>query len=835
MRIRIPSLRMPARGQALPTTTGGVRSHIRSALVLLAAGLVLVQVAEAGSRKARNLFRQGQTAELAGRYDEAYEKYSLATREAPRVHTYTLAERRMRFVASQAHVEAGVRLRGEGLFEEASVEFERAIAIDPGSAVAAQEHARTLEMIEERSRTSDSGKPSEALLSALEAAHHERGVRVSSITAPPELAPLSNQPINLMLNEESTVVFETIGKLAGINMLFDPDYSAEQIEIEIRNATLTQALDYVSLLAKAFWKPLTSNAVLVTNDNPNKRREYEDEVVKTVYLTNLSTPQDLSEVSTAIRGLTDMRRMFTVNAVNAIVMRGSRSKIAIAEKIVHDMDKPRAEVIVDVLVLETSKTRKRTLGFTPVSGGKNGLQFPVTFGGIASGGAEGATNIPLNRLGHVGSGSWSTSLPGFMLSAIFSHSDTELLQSPRIRTADNHQADLRIGDQVPIASGSFQPGVGGVGISPLVNTQFQFKDVGVNVSLTPKIHANRDVSMRVEIEISNVKDLVDLGGISQPIIGQRTIQHDLRVREGEASVIGGLNQSQLFKTRSGVPFLGEIPVVGRLFSEHDVQRSDSEVLIVLVPHIVRMPGIDASSLRTIATGTEQVFQLRYEEVGNGKPAIPPVDGADEAVPEPGPAPVPEAAQRPGEPAPESAAEPDTAAAVAEPEPASPAEEQPPSPGAEPPAATAAPGPAQAATGPRLFLEPPAVAATVGQQVTVSLMVGGAAGLASMPMRVQYDRTVVRLIAIEKGPFLMGQDASDVIFSRSIRHANGLAAVNISRFPGAGGADGGGELITLTFEGLAPGTGQLRVFGTGPRDASGRALEVAPLEAEISVQ
>ncbi len=815
MRIRTPSLSMPVSGRGL-----------RCAAVLLVLPMVVTEAALAGPRNAKSLYRQGQAAEHSGRFDEAYEKYSLATSEAPNVHRYTLAERRMRFVAAQAHVETGVRLRGEGLYEEALAEFERAVTIDPASSVAVQERRRTLGMIEERDQAAGgaAGRPPEALESALEAERHERGVRVGTITPPPDLEALSNQPINLMLNEQSKVIFETIGKLAGINMLFDPDYSDQEIEIEIRNATLPEALDYVSLLAKAFWKPLTHNAVLVTNDNPNKRREYEDEVVKTIYLTNLSTPQDLSEVSTAIRGLTDIRRMFTVNSMNAIVMRGSRPKIAIAEKIVHDMDKPRAEVIIDVLVLETSKTRKKTLGLTPLSGGTKGLQFPLTFTGAAEAAASGSVGLPLNRLGDVGVGSWSTSLPGFMLSAIFSNSDTELLQSPRIRTADNHQADLRIGDQVPIASGSFQPGVGGVGISPLVNTQFQFKDVGVNISLTPKIHANRDVSMHVEIEISNVKDVVDLGGISQPIIGQRTIQHDIRVREGEASVIGGLNQSQIFKTRAGVPFLGELPIVGRLFSEEDVQRLESEVLLVLVPHIVRMPGIEESNLRTIATGTEQKFELRYEQAGNGKPAFPPLEKESPAPAEPAALSAPEVPEAPEDaPAPQpgpgraeaSAAEPDARPAEAP--------------------ATAEPEVSQVPRGPRMFLDPPAAEVSVGQEVTLSLMVGGAVALAEMPLRIQYDREKLRLTGIEKGPFLAGADASDIIFSRSIRHANGLAAVTISRFRGTGGADGQGELVTMTFEGLAAGPAQLRVFATGPRDGSGSALRVDPLEAEIAVE
>ncbi len=780
--------------------------------------LLLADVAEAASRKAKGLYEQGRSAEASGDYDKALQRYGLASLEAPGESRFMLAERRMRFVAGQAHVDAGFDLRRQGLYEEALAEFERAFAIDPASSVAAQERRRTLALIEQRDAVAGAGgAPADVQQSALEAARYERAQRVGSITKPPDLQALSNEPINLMLSEDSKVVFETIGKLAGINVLFDPEFSDTEVEIEIRNATLPEALDYVSLLAKAFWKPVTHNTVMVINDNPNKRREFEDQVIKTVYLTNLSSPQDLSEVSTAIRGLTDIRRMFTVASMNAIVMRGSRAKVAIAEKIVHDMDKPRPEVIVDVLVLETSKSKSRTLGLTPTSSGGKGFQFPIGFTGGGSG--EGSAGLALSRLGDIGVGSWATTLPGFQLTALFSNSETELLQSPRIRTADNQQADLKIGDRIPVATGSFQPGVGGVGINPLVNTQFTYTDVGVNVSLTPKIHANREVSMNVSVEISNVRDFVDIGGISQPVIGQRTIQHDIRIQEGEASVIGGLNQSQVFKTKAGVPFLGELPIIGKFFSDEDVQRSESEILLVLIPHIVRMPGIEESNLRTIATGTDAIFEVRYETAGNGKPALPAVATPEVDIAR---APVPEADPEPAQPA--VPAGPDTVA----PQEPSPAD-------APPPEAAGGATDAAVPQGPRLSLEPEGLVVGVGQRVTASLIVRDAVELVSMPMRIQYDREKLRLVGIEKGPFLAGADASDIIFSRSIRHANGLAAVNISRFQGAGGADGEGELVTLEFEGLAAGAAHLRVFATAPRDVANTTLKVQPLEAEITVQ
>lgn len=795
----------------------------RLALLLTAALCLAALPAEASSRKARGFYNKGRQAELAQNYDEALEFYELAGREAPKEHRYDLAVRRMRFIAGQMHVDAGHNLRGQGLLEEALAEFQRAMEIDPASSVAAQEHRLTLELMEkrEKARNEEGGFDIAKAASPLEADRLERAQRIGSLMKPAQLAPLSTDPIDIMLNEKPRVVFETIGKLAGINVIFDSDLNDEEIEIEVKNATLHEALDYAALRTGAFWKTITRNTIFVTNDNPTNRRDYQEEIVKTIYLTNVATPQEIQELTTAIRGLTDIRKMFPVTSMNAIVLRGPRAKVAIAEKIVHDIDKPRPEVIIDVLVLETAKSNNRTLGFTPV-GSKPGLQISGSFIG---GAGEATRSLPLNRLGDLGAGSWSTTIPGFRLSAFFDSSDTNLLQSPRVRAADNYKADLRIGDRIPIATGSFQPGVGGVGINPLVNTQFTYTDVGVNIAITPKIHSNRDVSMHIEIEISNVKEFREIGGISQPVIGQRTVQHDVRIREGEANVIGGLNQSQIFKTRTGVPFIGELPVVGRLFSEQEVRRSESEILLVLIPHIVRMPGIDSTNLQTVASGTETVYRVRYEPEGNGKPALPPPANLDEAE-------EPAAEQTAAQPA--VGAEADRTEPPAAAEPPQPADL--PAPEAEtPPPAPAPAADAESGAGPRLSIAPVQPSVAVGAEIAVTINVNDAAQLFSMPMRVQYDRNLLELTGIEKGAFLEGDDASDIIFSRNIRQSNGLAAVNISRFPGTGGADGSGALITLTFKGLAAGRANVRFMPTGPRNASAETLNVSALAVDFTVE
>ena len=788
----------------------------RALAIALAGVLLAAPLAEAGKSKAKKLYTKAREAELQKDYDTALELVEQAQIEYPKDHRYELSARRLKFVAAQSHVDAGRRLRDAGQLEEALLEFQRAVEIDPSLTVGDQQLKRTLELIRKRNGIPEADGPEDETSSAIELDRTRRTQMIEALREPAVLEPLSDQPIDIMMSEDSKVVLETIGKLAGVNVLFDPDFSGKEIDISIQNATLSEALDYVGLQAKTFWKPISHNAIFITDDNTNKRRDYEEEVVKTIYLNNVATPQELQEITTAIRGLTDIRRMFPVSSMNALVIRATESKLALAEKVIHDIDKARPEVIVDVLVLEVSTTLSRELGISPVSGGANGINLPVTFSGGDGG------SLPLSQLNTVRGSDFTTTLPGAQLTALFSSSDTNLLQSPRIRASDNQQATLRIGDRIPIATGSFQPGIGGVGINPLVNTQFQFTDVGVNIDIQPKVHNDREISMHVQIEISNVRDFVDIGGIQQPIIGQRTIEHDIRIEEGEASILGGLNQSQVFKTKSGVPFLGELPLIGKLFSISKVDRNENEILIALIPHIVRLPTIENSNLKSIASGTDQVFQVRRVQERNGKPALP--EAAMEPQPEPDkPAAVVEAPEP--EPAPE--AQP----AAVDPEPSAP-DPEPAAPEAEDPAAPAA----APAAGPRIVFTPSDPTVAPGSVFTVDVAVENVSQLFGVPMRIGYDREVLQLNEVEKGDFLAGEEGTDLIFSRNIRNQVGQASVNISRFPGTGGADGGGTLIRLTFEALAAGESAVRVIPAGARVATSReAIQIPAARTNVTVR
>ena len=788
----------------------------------------------AGSRKAKKLYHQARQAELAKDFDQALDLYDQALAEDPEDPRYKLASRRMRFVAGQRHVMLGRRQRDQGHFEEAAHEFLRALEIDPASTIANQERKRTLDLIERQSK-SESGEID--IETPLERERAERNRRMERLKQLPELEPISTRPLETLTfrDQESKVVFETIGKLAGINVLFDSDYDDEKITFELKNVTLYEALDYTSLLAKAYWKPLTKNAIFVTNDSPNKRREFDDEIVKTFYLTNVGTPQELQEVTQAIRGLTDLRRLFPVNSLNALIVRGSADKIALVEKIITDVDKARPEVIIDVLVIETSKSSKRDLGIVPVSNGTAGVSIPLTFTGEGVG-AGGGGSVPLSDLGGASSRDWATTLPGGIIEALLSRSDTRLLQSPRVRAADNFQASLRIGQRIPIATGSFQPGIGGVGINPLVNTQFQYEEIGVNVDLQPRIHNDHEVSLHIEVEVSNVADFLEIGGISQPVFGQRKVTHDIRIEQGHSSVLGGLVQTQTFNTRAGVPLLADIPIVGRFFSTEEVQVKETEILIVLVPHIVRMPDVQRANLRSVASGTDQVFRVRYQEEENRKSPLRSF-GAD---PESADQPVEVSEARPDDKAPASASitAPAPAPTVLPEQPAeAPSTAQPPAAPQTEPRPTSPP-PAQpeqpAGGGARFVLRPATPTVAVGGQTEVDVIVRNVKQLFGVPLRIRFDGRVMRLADITKGTFLEG-DESDLIFSKNIRNEVGQAAVNISRFPGTGGVDGEGLIITLVVEGVSAGDARLRVIPTGARDGELRPLKIESAETRVTVQ
>ncbi|HEX6894302.1 MAG TPA: hypothetical protein VF146_03460 [Bryobacteraceae bacterium] len=760
-------------------------------LALFAAALVALppNSLEARTRKGDKLVKVAREAEALKDYDKALDLYEQALSTDPQDSEYQLSTRRLRFLAGQAHVESGMRLKNDGKLEQALVEFQRAFSIDPGSAISVQE-------MQEVTAALDQKKNGQAAESPADKARKESLQMLESLQSVPELKPITNTiPQLKMNNQPPRVLYETVGKLAGINVLFDPQMQpGRNTNLDLTNVTLDQALDYIALLTKTFWKPISSNAIFVTEDNVTKRRDYEDEVVKVFYLKNPTSVQEFQEIVTTIRSVADVRRMFTFNAQNAVVVRDTVDKVALVEKLLHDMDKAKSEIVVDLIVMEANSDRSRSLGAALVSGNTTGLQVPFAFtprnpipltnnnsgspsvGGVAA--TPGAsTAIALNRLGHLSTADFSTTLPGALLQAVMSDSSTRVMQSPEVRASDGQKVSLKIGDRVPYATGSFQPGIGTVGVSPLVSTQFQFVDTGVNVEITPHVHGTNEVTLHVSVDISNVSRTVNLGGLDQPVISQRKNEADIRLRDGEVSLLGGLIQNQDTQTINGIPGLVNMPVLGKyLFGQTSKDKSRGELMIALIPHIVRTQDVTALDLRGIAAGTDQTVKLTY-----------------------GP--------KPEETAPAPAA-----------------------PAAAPQATAPVVTPAVPGAPIRLTFVPPAVQAQVSAPVVVGLRAENANDLAGVPVKVRWDPRILRLNQVTPAGLLTEPGGNPP--SLDIRNDAGEATIEMSR---AAGVSGSGLLMQFAFTAVGKGTSTLTVTEVNLRDSQRRPITVAAPSLPVTVQ
>src|SRR6266513_5055052 len=563
----------------------------------------------AGCPKGQPDYNQGKKAETIQDYDAAFLYYQKAVKADPYNANYKIKLNRIRFEASELHVKHGVELRKQGDLQGAAGEFQRAQAMDPSSPVADQELRKTVEMIAEKNRAADAGAelptdPNEPPLAAM----------------PPEIKPLSRAPINLKMSNDAKIVFDLIGKLAGLTVIYDPDFPARRITVELNNVTMEQALEIVSLETKAFVKPVTENIIFVIPDQPQKRRDYEEQVVRTFYISNTIQAQDLTESVTGLRQLLDLKRIQQLNSQNAIIVRDTPDKLMLAEKMIHDIDKAKPEVVVQVEVLEARTDRLRDLGILPGQTASIAINpnSSTTSSSSSTTSTTSNSGITLNQLRHLNGGDFVFTLPSATANAVLTDTNTRIIQNPEVRSVDGQTAKLRIGDRIPIATGSFQAGVGvgstgGAGfVNPLVNTQFTYLDVGVNIDLTPRVHPNRDISLKLKVEVSSHTGDQAIGGISQPIISQRLIEHDIRLKEGEVSILGGLVQRTDSKTLEGWPGLAKLPLLRYLFSHDKTDHLEDEVLIVLTPRIVRIPEWTKANLRTMYSGSETNVQVKRE-------------------------------------------------------------------------------------------------------------------------------------------------------------------------------------------------------------------------------
>jgi general secretion pathway protein D len=414
--------------------------------------------------------------------------------------------------------------------------------------------------------------------------------------------------------------------------------------------------------------------------------------------------------------------------------------------------------------------------------------------------------ITLNQLGHISSADFSTTLPGALLQAMLSDNRTKVLSTPQLRVSDGIKGELQVGDRIPYATGSFQPGVGTVGVSPLVSTQFNFADTGITMIITPQVHSASEMTLHVEITVSAVKEYLTIGGtggLSQPVITQNKNTTDLRLRDGEVSILSGLNQTQDSLSLNGTPGLINVPILGQfLGGTHHTEKDRTELLIAMIPHIVRTPDYTPENLKGIFAGWEQTVKINYSPSAE-TPSTQPSPGQT-------PAGQPPAGQTPAAPPP--ATPPPGVQPAA------------PGPGAPPPPP---PIPGQA----RLSLSPTPLTVRPNADFTLTVQLENAADVFSVsPLRIKFDPAQVRLSDITAGA-LLGQ----ATLVKDIRNDTGEATVTLTRAPGSSGVNGSGALATLRFTAVGTGSANVSIVEGALKNTQVQAIPATIGSTQVSIQ
>ncbi|GAA3764280.1 cohesin domain-containing protein [Terriglobus aquaticus] len=776
---------------------------------------------QAHGQSAKSWAKRGADAEAHEDYDAAFEAYRQALLQRPDNLIYKTKFERVRFAAAAAHVDRGRVLRQSGDFNGALTEFQRALAIDGGNQTAQQEIVAV-----ERDM---SNAPGAALL---QQAPVGPSAAASTVAGPIQLKPVDNAPVTLHVVEDTKVLYQAIAKSAGLNVIFDPDYTSRRIPLDLVNVSLYDALRILGTISGTFWKPVTSNTIFVAANTQQKRQELDTVAVQTFYISNAASAADANELLTALRNVLDPQtKIFLVPSQNAIVMRSTPDQLLLVESLLNNLDRPRSEVVVDVAVLEVNKTRTRNLGITLPQSVQLGTQLnngtsstlnsssatstsSTTTGTSTS---STTTNPSLNDLANFTASNIAVSIGTAAVNALLTDSDTRILQNPRVRATDNQKATLKIGSRIPIATGSFSSGASTAIVSSLVNTQFTYIDVGVNIEMTPTVHQDREITLKMVMEISNESGTVTISGVQQPIIGQRRVEQTIQLKEGEPSILAGLLTKDEERSVSGTPGIGSIPILNKVLGSNTKTNTDDEIVFLLIPHIVREPLITRLNTRAIDSGTSAHFELRHDDTlaaASGDTSALVTTGAfqRQQIPATGMTAAQAANAMIGQVGSEQAQRAAQSALHNQ-------MNQP----------TISPsGVQQAATGPvsaqptggapvRFSVVASNATQAVGSTFQVSVAAADAKDLYAAPMQVQFDPKLLSLVNVDSGEML-GRDGQAV----SVVHrdeGNGMVTVSVSRPPAVRGVDGTGSVAVLTFKAIGAGDATVSLARVGAKNSA----------------
>ena len=542
----------------------------------------------AGGCAASGALRRGTDAERRQDYDLAVVEYTKAVRLRPDDSDARMALERSKLRASQDHFSRGRRFAAAGKFDQALSEYELAAELNPSSGEVDQELRSTRIKLRTRIAVAREGRTELQTL-----IDRTRDLPPPGMDLPQGV----KMPASLTFRDAtSRDVFTAIARLANISLIFDSSFRDTPVTVDLRNASLDDALSTVAGATRTFFRVTAPKTIVVIPDTPAKRREYEEEIVRTFYLSNA----DLKETMDLLRMVLDARRISPTTAINALTIKDTPERIAAAARVLTAVDKARPEVIIDVELLEVDRTRLQEYGLQIASSGSPGINGSAS---INTGDSAGVNLHTLRNLTQTDL--LFTGLPSLYYRLLKTDTHTRALANPQLRTSDGTPAQAKFGEQVPVPVTTFAPfSTGGQPQQPI--TSYNYQNIGVNIDITPRTHHDDDVTLAIKVAVTSISG-TGFGGL--PTFGNREINTVISLRDGETNMLAGLIREDERHSLDGLPGLSDIPLVGRLFGHTAKTTSQTDIILTLTPHIVRVLDLTEADLRPFRVGRDSLAPI----------------------------------------------------------------------------------------------------------------------------------------------------------------------------------------------------------------------------------
>ncbi len=552
-------------------------------IALLTACLVAASCASSSA------LHRAHSAERVQDYDLAVVEYTKAVRQNPSDMDARTGLERAKQRAATEHFQRGRRLAATGRYDEALVEYEIASEMNPTSGDIDTELRATRNKLRAKVVVAREGKTE--LQTLIERA---RDLPPPGLDLPAGV----KMPASLTFRDASSRdVFTTIARLGDISLIFDPAFREAPISVDLRNATLEDSLNTVAGATRSFFRVTAPKTIVVIPDTPAKRREYEEEVVRTFYLSNA----DLKETMDLLRMVLDARRVSPTTATNAITIKDTPERIVAAARVLSAIDKARPEVIIDVELLEVDRSRLLEYGLQIASPGSPGLN-----GSVSVNPAGPNSTLTLKSLQSLSSADVVLgNFPALYYRLLKTDANTRTLANPQLRTSEGSTATARWGERVPVPITTFAPiATGGTPQQPI--TSFQYENIGVNLDITPRTHHDDDISLNLSVAVTSISG-AGFGGL--PTFLNREVKTVIRLRDGETNMLAGLIRDDERESLDGIPGLSDIPVVGRLFAHNQKTMDQTDIILTLTPHIIRVLDLNEADLRPFRVGRDSLAPI----------------------------------------------------------------------------------------------------------------------------------------------------------------------------------------------------------------------------------